>query len=402
MVGKFLRRNEIAADDVERIKLQLHRDALHQPLQRQIKLRAAKAPDETRRHFVGEHDAIDHLDIGNVVGASHGAVHAVERPRHRRAQECAVIFELIELQPEDAAVLGDRRLDFGNAVRAGACGDQVLDAVLGPFHRPASDARRERDQHHIRKNRKFNAETAAGIGRDAQAQFRAGDAQRARHHRMHAERALEIRQHIVAAFGGIVLGDHHVAFDRRERQPREFRGHGDAAIRAREGGFGVAVGKLAHRDFVGLGLRMKERRGLIARGTRIDDRFARRVFDHHQFGGIFGDIAALGHDQRHRLANIAHALHGQRPLLHRRFHRGEKRLREFAHLFAGDDGPDAVVRERSPRVDRKDVGVRVGRADDVGVQGADRHRQIVGIAAAARQQRRVLLAQGLFCAFGHR
>ena len=169
-----------------------------------------------------------------------------------------------------------------------------------------------------------------------------------------------------------------------------------------ESGRGVAVGELAHRDFVGLGLRMDERRGFFTRGARIDHRFERREFDRHQFGGILGDITALGDDQRDRLADIAHPLHGKRPLLHRRFHRGEKRLRQLANIFAGDDGPDAVVRKRGARIDRNDVGVGVRRADDVGVQGADRHRQIVGIAAAARQQRRVLLAQGFFCAFGHR
>ena len=63
------------------------------------------------------------------------AVHAVERPRHRRAQERAVVLELIELQAEDAAVLGDRGFDLGDAVGPGAGGDQMLDAVLDPFHR---------------------------------------------------------------------------------------------------------------------------------------------------------------------------------------------------------------------------------------------------------------------------
>jgi hypothetical protein len=169
VVGKFLRRHEIAPDDVERIELELHRDALHQPLQRQIKLRPAKAADQARRHFVGEHHPVRHLDIGNVVGAGHRTVHPIERPRHRRAQKRAVILELIEFQPKDATVLGDRGLDFCHAVRPRACGHQVLDAVLDPFHRPAGDFRRERDQHHVRKHRKFYAKAAAGIGGNAQA-----------------------------------------------------------------------------------------------------------------------------------------------------------------------------------------------------------------------------------------
>ena len=42
---------------------------------------------------------------------------------------------------------------------------------------------------------------------------------------------------------------------------------------------------------------------------------------------------------------------------------------------------------------RHDVGMRMRRADDMGVQRAGRHRQIVGIAAASRQQRRIFLAK---------
>ena len=83
---------------VEMIELELDRDPLHQPLQRQVKLRPAEAADQARRHLVGQHDAVDHVDIGDVVGAGERAMHAVERAGHRRAQERAVIFELIEPQ----------------------------------------------------------------------------------------------------------------------------------------------------------------------------------------------------------------------------------------------------------------------------------------------------------------
>ena len=49
-------RHQIAADDVERIESQFYGNALHQPFQRQIKLRSAEAADQPRRHLVGQHD----------------------------------------------------------------------------------------------------------------------------------------------------------------------------------------------------------------------------------------------------------------------------------------------------------------------------------------------------------
>ena len=107
---------------------------------------------------------------------------------------------------------------------------------------------------------------------------------------------------------------------------------------------------------------------LCAGGDRIDHRFERLIVDLHQLGGVLGDIAALGDDQRHRLADIAHALDRQRPLLHRRLHRREERIGELADLLAGDDGPDAVMRQRARRIDADDFGMRVRRADDMGVQ----------------------------------
>ena len=186
------------------VEPKLDRDPLHQPLQREIELRPAEAANEARRHLVGEHDAVDHVDIGNVVAAGDRAVHAVERPGHRRAQERAVVLELIELQPEDLAVLGHRRLDLGDAVRPGARGEQMLDAVLDPFHRAAGDLRGERGQHHIGKHRELDAEAAAGVRRDAQPHLRARHAQRPRHHRMRAERTLEVRHAVVAVVGRIV------------------------------------------------------------------------------------------------------------------------------------------------------------------------------------------------------
>ena len=117
------------------------------------------------------------------------------------------------------AILGDGRFDFGDAVRSGTRGDQMLDPVLDPFHRPPRDARGNRHEHHVGKHRELDAETAAAVGRNARAKLRTGHAQRARHHRMRAERSLEIRQHVIAAVGRIELRDDDVAFHRRVREP---------------------------------------------------------------------------------------------------------------------------------------------------------------------------------------
>ena len=175
-------------------------------------------------------------------------------------------------------------------------------------------------------------------------------------------------------------------------------------IGAGEGFRGVAIREVAHRDFVGLRFRMQQQRGAAACRDRIEHRFERLVIDLDQFGSVLGDIAAIRHHQRHRLADIAHPLDGERPLVHRRLHRGEEWIGELAHLLPGDHRPDAGMIHGFRRVDTFDVGMGVGRPDHMGMQRADRHRQIVGIAPAPGQQRRIFLAEARFCAvgFGHR
>jgi len=54
------------------------------------------------------------------------------------------------------------------------------------------------------------------------------------------------------------------------------------------------------------------------------------------------------------------------------------------------------MRERLLGIDTHDVGMRMRRADDMGMQRADRDRKIVGIAAAPRQQRRIFLTPHRF------
>ena len=139
--------NEVAADHVERVEAELDGDALHQPLQRQIELRPAEAADQARRHLVGEHDAVRHLDIGDVVGAGRPrracgrAVPASARAERRRSLRAGRAAA-----PRMRPSLRHRRLDLGDAVRARARGDADARRRSSTHFtgRPAIFARRRR------------------------------------------------------------------------------------------------------------------------------------------------------------------------------------------------------------------------------------------------------------------
>jgi len=71
---------------------------------------------------------------------------------------------------------------------------------------------------------------------------------------------------------------------------------------------------------------MQKRGRALAGFDRIEHGIARLIIDRHKFGGVFGNVAAFGDDDGDGLADIAHPLDRERPLLHRRLHRGEERI----------------------------------------------------------------------------
>ncbi len=161
VVGEFLGRNEVAPDHVKVVEAKLDRNALHQPLDGEVKLRPAETADQARRHLVGEDDAVGHIHVGNVIRARHRAMHPVERSRHGSAQERPVVLQLIEPQPKNAAGAGDSGLDPGDAIGSRTCGRKVLGAIFDPFHRTPGDLCGDRGKHDIGKHRELDAEAAA-------------------------------------------------------------------------------------------------------------------------------------------------------------------------------------------------------------------------------------------------
>src|ERR1700733_12762960 len=144
--------------------------------------------------------------MADVVGASEVAMHSVERGRLWRAQMRAAIFDLVPIERENAAVMGN---GCGQRNRAVGCGNRsrkMFEPILDPFHRASACARGSRDQDDVGEYTLFDAKASAGIRWRAQAQAIAGNLQGARQYRVNTERTLEIGENIVSVFAGIIVG----------------------------------------------------------------------------------------------------------------------------------------------------------------------------------------------------
>ena len=131
-------RHQVAADHVQRIKLQLHGDVLQQPLKGEIHLRTTETTVQAGRGFVGQHHPVAHLQIADCVGPRQVAVHAIESRRFRRSQVGTTIVDLVITQSGDAAICFYRRFDFGHPIGRRRSPLQVFQTVLDPLHRCAN------------------------------------------------------------------------------------------------------------------------------------------------------------------------------------------------------------------------------------------------------------------------
>ena len=126
----------------------------------------------------------------------------------------------------------------------------------------------------------------------------------------------------------------------------------------------AAPHEVAPGVFVQDGLRVVER------VTCVGDGFERLVLDFDELRCVARQLARLGDHGDDRLADVAHLADGERVILdvparHRRDL--EERIGERRDFFARERPEDALHRLRLRNVDRRDVGVRVRRADEVDV-----------------------------------
>ena len=99
--------------------------------------------------------------------------------------------------------------------------------------------------------------------------------------------------------------------------------------------------------------------GLAAhRHLGVDDRGQRLVRHDDRIGGVAGEVAIGGDDDRDRLASEANDVSGDGVMRWRRERRADRhRRQELGNLFAGEHGFDAVHRLRGADVDRRDASV---------------------------------------------
>ena len=337
------------------------------------------------RHLVGaRHDArrvLGDVDAARRVGAvvvQHRAAHA-----------------------EDAAVAVDAELHVPDLVALLRRGREVLAPVLDPLDRRAELQRRRRHRDVLGIEHELGSEPAADVGRDDAGVGLAAPEephQRAVRHVRHL-RPQPHRQQVLER----VVARHHAApLDRHAEALVDRELARDRVRRARQRRRRVAVAGLELGDDVVRRVLVGERRAGPGRRLEIRRDGQRIERRRDQRRGVLGDIAVLGDDDGDRLADMADlAVREDRPVaglavvLARHAHgkRGGREKRcEIRHR---EHAVHAGQRPRGGGVDGADAGVRQGAPDEGGVQHAGK-ADVVGEAAAAREQRRILdAADGL-------
>ena len=164
----------------------------------------------------------------------------------------------------------------------------------------------------------------------------------------------------------------------------------------------VAVAKPASADHVRADRRVEERCIRFGRFLGIDDRRQWPVSDGDALQRILGDVAIARQHDGHGLADIAHPIDGETPVLHRRLDRDGEGPRPAARILADDDAVDAGQRQRAFRIDREDLGMGRRGAQDRRVQGIPPYRLIVGETPGAAQQVGIFETADVTPRIGHR
>ena len=163
-VGQFRRADGIAPADFDAVHAELRGDGVDQPLAHEGGLVAAGRAIGRRRRLVGEAEMADRAVGRHPIGAGQNARRHVHDSCGMRAHIGALVVEIEVVDGEDDAVGIDRGADLVQLLARMIGGDQMLAAVLDPFHRAIEFFCGDADQHVLGIKLAADAEAAADMG----------------------------------------------------------------------------------------------------------------------------------------------------------------------------------------------------------------------------------------------
>ena len=384
--------DEIAPAELDLVDAKIARRHVEQALAEKIGLEPAWPAIGADRRLVGQQERNVEIDIGNAIRPRHELRDVARADGAVGAHIGAHVDEGMAAQPEDGAIARAGDLDVARRLAGVVNGHQMLAAVLGPFHRAADVARRERNQKILRIELAARTKAAADVvldhvdGIDGETELFCQDA---------------------------AVGEQHLCGARQRQPPARRIPFGEQAARL-HGQRGVALGAetLAPR----IGCVFECRRGVAKHSAEFHRDVAAFVFEQQRFvfrrdlpgrngrqrldvdfdsaERILGNAGAVGEHHGQRLADIAHlvARHDRLTegleLRHRlQSHRNQRDC--ITEIGRGDDRMHAGHFSCTRYVDSADAAMGDRAAQDRRVQHVVTG-EIVDILAAAADEAKVL------------
>ena len=393
LVGHLRGLNEVAPPQRDAVDAALACRLIHQTLDVEDRLGAARTTIGAGGGRVGEHRGVVEIDVLDVVDAGlHPRANQHLDGNARHAGIGADIGMGADAQAQYLALLVECHFSVAFDVAAVCAGEKFLAAVGDPLDRALQPVGTVSGDHVLGVGAGFHAKASAHIA-DHDAYLLGGQTDDVAHHGANPGGHLTAHANRQATL--VHVGEHAARFDREGRHTLVVNVELDHVLGLGKGlvhgscvpvaGFGAAVvGGTAQQGRIG--------------GERVLYRDCAGQFlvvDHHRFSGIAGQLLGVGHDRHHWLAHKAHAVHCQRAT--RRCGSGRAvRAHEVgqrwhvletggAPLRAGQHQMHAGHGLGGGGVNRANVGVRVGRAQKCQPALPVQHH-IVGILAVTSQQ----------------
>ncbi len=329
---------------------------VNQSLEHVRRIGTAGAAVGSGRDLVRAHPDERHLGRRDVIAAGDQHRRGMRRNRGRRQQVGAEVRQQPRADREHPSATVERQLQLTLDAAALVGGQEVLDAVLGPFHRPPQVGRRDRRRDDLGRDRALAAEGAADIGHD--------------HPNRLLREAEDVGELGQGAVGILCRAPHGqparagVGLDHAPARLDRHRGHPGQRVapahHVRGGG--------ESRIHLPGGARPSQER--VIGGPRRDHGGTRLVVDLDQLGRVLGERARPRDHRGDWLADVAHLVGRQDRMrlvgdLGAVQRRDRKRPDAVAQLGGGQhrDQP----RRRLGRGDRPDRGVGVRASHERGV-----------------------------------